>query len=245
MKKLRQIIKKKDINSSNSGYSPDHDTVVTDGDTDFETVSENIMEGLKQENKISDLSDSLGKHYKKVFDNSSEGEIYAIDSYMHNSRPINNYHWKNDKTNSNYETETRNLDNILNKEKTPHKLVVYSGTRHDPRQVKDKDNIVNHPAYLSTSIKKGKGGEFARRNKVLDLDNNIEHQHLLKIHVPEGHSGVYVAHAGLGMTNEREFLLPRNTKMRYLRTETKIFPNSHRDIHQHIHHMEVLPHDEN
>jgi hypothetical protein len=95
--------------------------------------------------------------------------------------------------------------------------------------------IVNHPAYLSTSLDKNIAKGFARSHAV-SSDN-----HILKIDVPKGHEGAYVAHIG-GMSKEKEFILPRGLNMRikstYKRSELNKI-TKRKEIYN-IHNMSIV-----
>ena len=147
------------------------------------------------------------------------------------------------------DSHIKNLDYMINSHKTPKSMTVWSGTFHDPRELKDKNDMVHHPAYLSTSLLRNTAQNFTTRSLAPEKypydekGKKIRNHHILKIHVPEGHHGIYAS--GIGYDDsEQEFILPRGTKMKYLRTVKKINNNHQYDaIHDHIHHMEVIPDD--
>ena len=104
-----------------------------------------------------------------------------------------------------------------------------------------KNKIVNHPAYLSTSLDKKRAEYFSSKNKNYDK-NGIIHRHMLKIHVPKGNNGMYVE-KNVGLRGEKELILPRNTKLRHIKTEKKegVLPqNNNYKTHTHLHHLEVV-----
>ncbi len=209
-----------------------------------------IIEGVRKDKTLESKSEQLVNHYPKSNEFSPD-EKNALNSYTTSSRTINGYHWqRNNKAANAYIPKKRNdveeltnhLDLALKKTKSPHKIVVYSGTRHDPREHMNENKIVNHPAYVSTSLDKDRAQSFSEKNKTIDGENETIHQHILKIHVPKKSDGMYVEH-NFGLRGEKEFILPRNTKLRHIKTETK--EGVHEDYsdyksHTHLHHMEVV-----
>ena len=119
--------------------------------------------------------------------------------------------------------------------------MVYSGTRIDPREHMDENKIVNHPAYLSTSLDKQKAYLFSKKHSSRD-ENDIIHRHMLKIHVPKGSNGMYVEN-NVGLRGEKELILPRDTKLRHIKTEKKeetLPEDKNYKTHTHLHHMELV-----
>lgn len=186
--------------------------------------------------------------HNKLKDHYSNYNDYDYDS-IHDyktsdgARSVNGYLWHKHQQNPEYgdynpefaEENVKNLDNAVSRHKTPHKLVVYSGTRHDPRKLKNEDGIVHHPAFLSTSTKQTTAKSFAHRNSSDDIN-----RHILKIHLPEGHSGAYVSHVG-ALEDEREFILPRGLNLKHIKTtsETEMENGIHMAT-THTHHMKVV-----
>ena len=187
--------------------------------------------------KEDNLYKSLRSHYYN-YENIHNKQLHT---YIRDSFPLNYYHWSPSKSEeagvskSRLKSQTKILDSAMKAHKTPKGMTVWSGTFHDPRERKNKQGIVRHPAYLSTSIRRIVGETFA------DIHEDNEVGHLLKIHVPKGNEGAYVGHLNYSK-GEHEFILPRNTKMRYLKTDTdnRILYTG-REYKQHIHHMEVIP----
>jgi hypothetical protein len=64
--------------------------------------------------------------------------------------------------------------------------------------------------------------------------NGITHRHILKINVPKGSQGAYISH--VAKSNYGEFVMPRNTEMKYSHTDST--PDG-KTMH-HIHHMELI-----
>ncbi len=206
----------------------------------------------KMRDRGENVNNVIKKHYDKKYENNiNENENKSITEYQNESREINSYHWDKHKNPSetfplkgkdhgeNMENHTKNIDSVINKAKTPNKLTLYSGTIHDPREIKNNEGIVHHPAYLSTSVNEN----YARlRAHSLSRRNETSESHLLKIHVPKDHPGMYFPSATPDdiHTNETEmeFTLPRKTNLKHIKTtqETSSFGKK-----INVHHMKVVP----
>jgi len=191
---------------------------------------------------------ALSNHYKF----SSRQQLEHIHEYTKNDAAgINNALW-NDHENKTEDAKIhfgptiRSLDSAMKVHKTPEDMTVYSSSVHDPREKKGSNDVVHHPAYLSTSIdpKIAHQRDMNIVHKVADDDDNrfVEHHNILKIHVPAGSKGAYVAHHS-NYSREKEFILPRGTKLLHHSTDTTIKPredNWSEDRHTHVHHMSVV-----
>ena len=105
-----------------------------------------IIEGMKKIESLDSISDKLANNYPKNNEFTHE-EKKALNDYTTSSREINTYHWQRNnkipklyipKKRETIEETSKNIDSALTKNKTPHKLVVYSGTRIDPREHMDE-----------------------------------------------------------------------------------------------------------
>ena len=194
----------------------------------------------------SETSRRLTKHYSALLTNKYHKE--HIREYTRNSSPLNSYHWDKHKNevgiHKDYEQNTKNLDNALHSYKSPEDLTVWSSTIHNPEKLKNKEGIVHHPAYLSTSI---------LQHVALDRDINStddsegnRHHHILKIHVPKESHGAYVYHISK-IPGEHEFLLPRGSNLKHLHTEVIKEPfhnylkEGKRTKYTYLHSMELQP----
>ena len=195
-----------------------------------------------ERNELEHTHGQLAQHY------------VGYDEYQHNdvreytggwSKATNNHLWEKHKgeepgesADEYYGSKIKTLDSALAKHGAPKKLTVYSGIKYDPRTRMDEKRIVQHPAYLSTSISKGMAKGFGySRNESSPLSATY---HVLKIKVPKGHPGAYVDHFSKN-DGEHEFILPRGMKLRYLHTQTHKNPdpnNCRETIHEH--HMEIV-----
>lgn len=121
------------------------------------------------------------------------------------------------------------LDESLNHEKTPKPMTVFSGVGFNPGQLaaKHPKKQLYMPAFTSATIDpavatkfaqpltKGAAGEsMADRYNVAKDDNNegADH-HMLRINLPKGHPGSYIADSS-EHPEEKEFLLPRQQTMK-------------------------------
>ena len=199
-----------------------------------------------------DLHESLKKHYKNIDpENHPSLREYQDGSSFTFNRNLWNVH---NGVKSDISKITKIYAPSMQKEllshKTPHDLHVWSGTPVDPRQIKDKNNIVHHPAFLSTSLREGIGNRFANRRatyrSIGDRGKTVARNHIMKIHIPEGHPGYYMGNhdsEGFGKV-EKEFILPAGTNLKHVKTETFMKKNKddyRTDIYN-VHHMEVMPH---
>jgi len=238
MKALRTIIESNFAN----GYNEDHDATAK-------------------------LNARLREHYNKF----NDAHKLDIQEYTHsdptlNSYPLNDYQWKkheyaqHDKEYSidHLDARTQRMDSVINAHRTPHKLTLYSGIRYDPRDRMDSNRIVHHPAYLSGSIMKYQAQGFGlttykdgpaikRTSKTKAVPPKSEKfTHILNIRVPKNHPGAYVSEHSRS-PDEREFILPRGTNLRYIHTQHHRVKDHYAyswegDKHQNFyeHHMEVV-----
>ena len=167
----------------------------------------------------------LEKHYD--YDKADVDDIH--DNYGNESYGLNSSLWKG----ANHPSAPI-IDDIMNRYKTPKKMVVYSGSANDPRKHMDKEGIVNHPAYLSTSLSHHIAKGFTHSNYD---EAGHTHRHLYRISVPKDHPSIFT-----NAMAEQELILPRNTKLRHLRTDTKTTDSAfgNTKYHEHLHNMEVV-----
>jgi len=202
------------------------------------------MKPLREILSPSQTMDRANRTHLSILDhynNYSHEERPHLVSYMGDSRDLNSYHWEKHKNNLGnldklskqiHEEQTQHIDTAIQRHKTPMKLAVWSGTMHDPRRLMNEQGIVHHPAYLSTSLSEEKAKMFAG----LHYSDSRPEKHLMKIHIPQGHPGAYVGHF-MTRPTEREFILPRGTNLKHVKTEvTKDYSG---DTY-HVHHMRVV-----
>ena len=144
----------------------------------------------------------------------------AIHSYNQSSKEINHALVSSSRgghsLNDGHKAHVTHLDKAIGHHALTHDLHVYSGLGFHPGEeaAKSPDNHIHLPAYTSSSIDKEKASFFARDAK--------EAQHLLHIHLKPGQKGLYLGDKG----NEKEFLLPRNIKLRVHPKPEKVGPSS-------------------
>ena len=203
-----------------------------------EEIDEVRQQRIRKESEEK-LQTTLEKHYK---DAGSRGGIY---DYTAESYPINSHLWKGHKNhfdvkkenNPDIEAKVKNLDATLASYKTPQAMTVWSKSLHDPRDLKDKNNVVHHPAYISSTIKKSVvDNDYEKRNVV--HKDGVSHHHIYKIEVPEGHPGVFVPDNSTIDKRAKEFILPRGTNLLHKGTDTLEYNDK---IHYHTHNLEVIP----
>lgn len=171
--------------------------------------------------KIQQLHKQLSIHYGKPL---RMDHNESLNKYFNSAgaEEINNKLWSHYKSKTN---ETKNniekdpyikpLDAHLDGHKTPSAFTVWSGSRHDPRDWMNKEGIVHHPGYLSTSLHPG----VARRFSNYSIDNyGVKNPNILKINIPKNHPGSYIGHISYH-DGEKEFLLPRGTNLRHVKTD--------------------------
>lgn len=191
--------------------------------------------------KVEHLHKALVNHYDNYDDSSRD----TLRDYTIGSHNLNSFLFK--RQNSSFKpTESQNkvygekinfMDDALKRHKTPHKLTVYSGMKYDPRTAIDKNNVVLHPSYLSTSLDKHQALDFANSG---DYKGDNSHRHIMKINVPKGHPGAYVEHLTHN-EGEKEFILPRGTKLKYRGTQShEGFGDQQGDYTLHEHAMDIV-----
>ena len=204
---------------------------------------------------VDELHEKLMNHYQRFGNTDIENSSHKNSLRQYTAftgRVANHYLWNkhtgtNHKSlrmhNDNEEDDIKHIpkiDSAINHNKTPEEFTTYSGTKHDPRELKNSEGIVHHPAYLSTSLKK----EVALDRDINDVENYRKqetHHHIYNINVPKGHSGAYIGDMS-AYKREKEFLLPRGTNMKHIKTETIKTPRkySDTDYYTHHHHMEIV-----
>ncbi len=199
-----------------------------------------------------ELAGRLTKHYSDLLTDKTAKS--NITNYTEHSHYINTYLWSKHKQPDSYkktneinsidkhaESTIKNINKILHSHKSPENMTVWSSSIHDPEKLKNKEGIVHHPAFLSTSTYR----HVALNrdiNQVDDKDYNLHH-HVYKIHVPQGSPGAYVDHISK-YPGEYEFLLPSGQNLRHIKTTTTHTPYKHYSFgmkkkYLHIHEMEL------
>jgi len=171
------------------------------------------------------LHDRLTAHYKH-FD---QWHLRKLKKYSDESEATNNYLWQRHKRRTignghergGESSNVQKLDEATQIHKTPEAMTVYSGVQYDPRKKMNKEGIVHHPAYLSTSLRHSIAEGFAYNQK----DDGAT-RHVLHIHLKKGTTGAYIGDHSHSPP-EREFLLPRGTNLKHQGTDSYEYERNH------------------
>jgi hypothetical protein len=164
-----------------------------------------------------------------------------LTDYTRYSGKVNGHLWNKHKNPETPEDESINehvakLDKTLGAYKAPEDMTVWSKSIHDPREHINKDGVMHHPAYFSTSVRKSVvEGQYNNRNVVTD-EKGIKHHHLYEVHVSRGTGGVLIPDRTNVDKNAKEYLMPRGINMKYEGTVTKDDGNNM----YHTHKMSVI-----
>ena len=180
------------------------------------------------------LKNTLDKHYSDL------PHPNRLKEYGNSGAYLNNYLWNKHKGDKHvtplYDKQASEMDEALHKHKTPQEMTVWSKSIHDPRELKNSEGIVHHPAFLSTSVHKHiPEQEFQHRNTVISK-SGAKVNNIFKIKVPKDHPGAYISH----VTGSRysEFVLPRGTNMKHHSTST-IYDQGRNEYH-YTHELSVI-----
>lgn len=188
----------------------------------------NLKENASAEDS-NKLHHSLSKYYNKYTDEHKHGiHQYTWESHDMNHELHKNAGHLDPKKHVAEHKLMKKTEEFVHAHKTPHDMYVYTGihkahelTRHVPKAGTDKPIEIHHHGYTSTSLDKHIAREFTHNSSDNDKE---EHHHIIKIHVPKGHHGAYIAHhsvidsggeGGKGSAGEREkeFVLPKGIKL--------------------------------
>ena len=215
----------------------------------------------EERNSTRPLHDRLREHYYTIPNEENYSDLSYVDSYKDYSKQINGDLWDSHKNGNLYKDykppgDVAAIDRHLDKEKAPEDFTVYSATRHDPRHLMNKERIVHHPAYVSTTLRKHfaimRSPEVNIKGEPITNINSKEdvHHHILKFNIKKGSKkGHYVS--ANGSDSEREFLGKRGLNLRHISThdhsdeENNVYKDSStypgRGKHfYHTHEMEIL-----
>lgn len=198
--------------------------------------------------KSSDHAHALGsrleKHYKYP-----ENEEKVLNRFTYSSSELNNHLWNDHKQKregyqknlDDHEEDARikgvyephNLDKALNRHKTPEDMELFSNSRHDPREIMNKDGVVHHPGYMSASINRNVSKNLKWNMKYKGKES---HHHIWHMNIKKNSPGAYVNHLS-NVPGQYEFVLPSGRNYKYNGTESQQMGNDH----YHYHSMELLP----
>lgn len=167
---------------------------------------------LKLKESVDDLSKELESGTNFTPEQKKQIRNYTAASFPINASLIAHHHLgesPDGKTIHGIHVPT--LDSVVNKP-VGRKMTVYSAVGSDPRKMANSNGEVNLPAYTSTSPDKDVADVFATQ------DENIRQRgHVLKLDLHERNRGAYLG--SHGNSEEREFLLPRNSTVTIHRSE--------------------------
>lgn len=207
--------------------SDDDDNDGDDDESGTDDVNEEVSGGLFSGAGVEGKHEELTKHYSGFTpDHKKAIKDYTRSSFNLNSSLLSEHKGFDHKGNPHdpedhkrYMPQVKKLDSAMKKHKTPSDMHVYTGLGYSPAQYKPEghngtDPIkVHHPAFTSTSLSLSNAKVFAEPAEHHENDAMRDHNHIMKIHVPKGHHGAYVDHVS-AQGDEREFMLPRNTKLK-------------------------------
>ena len=151
----------------------------------------------------------------------------------------------------------RGLDKALAHNKTKKPMTVFAGVGFHPGAMaaKHKEGHIHMPSYTSSSIHPGVAADFAkplvkgtsgsggesykRYNPSHDKKKEGADHHIMRMNLPKGHPGSYIAHHSWA-PEEHEFLLPRKQTMKVHPTPT-VTEFKHGKITHRMHVWDVTP----
>ncbi len=176
--------------------------------------------------------ETMDSHYEMIDhydDKVHHSHWRPLHDYTDHSFALNSHLWDmKERPPNSHKGRIKKLDEILGTYKSPKAMTVYTGLKKHPHDYIEgnESRVYHHPGYLSTSINpnvaKGFAGEHLERDEGGNF-SHVTHKHMLEIHVPEGHHGVYVAQHSASK-GEAEFLMQRGQKL-------KIHPTPHTITH--------------
>ena len=204
------------------------------------TVNDFLGDRKKEREESQPLHEELSKHYDldKYFH-----EKHHLKEYSDDSSGVNNYLWKKhkkekmDDEEKSFKEDVPHLDKALSTFRTHKDFTVHSGVIYNPIDKKNKEGVVHHPAYLSTSLERGRASAFSDLKK-----GNV--RHVISIKIPKGSKGAYIGDHSYNQ-DEREFLIPRGANLKHIKTEVReenhpIYGKGDEKLEVHYHHMKWL-----
>lgn len=164
------------------------------------------------------LRHQLLNHYNLASPLQNHQHLEIFRNHSSGSSRVNSVLWQKKETpvvkGMYFRHHLKPLDEALHSYKTPTDFHTFTGLFHSPHEnygpLKSGLHTYHHPAYLSTSLKY----EMAHSLGVFQRHGSFDREkHVLVIHVPQGHPGAYIESISKH-PKEREFLLPRSTKLR-------------------------------
>jgi hypothetical protein len=223
----------------------------------MKSLSQILNEGLHDPETPDETLERKTLHYDLIdhYNFSNKKDLHNIKNYTAGDTQSNylwNKHAGTDKRHAGTDKQVNSLNNTLKIHKTPHDMTVYSNSKMDPREKKNAEGVVHHPAFMSTTIEKGFAKDWENTTRRERQPNGVipRDKHVLAIHVPKGSHGAYVDHLS-ELPGQSEFILPKAANLKYHSTESHVNPE-HKELwngdkienHTHYHHMTLLGHNE-
>jgi len=232
--------------------SPKYQNAKADTVGHLESVNDHIAKGDSD-----NVHDALSNHYS---DNphSEHVDYYSNESYpinmalyMHHDEGGDPKQLPDEDVNDISHDDIKGLDKALKVNKTPKPMTVFSGVGFNPGQMAAKNPKGNlyMPSYTSTSISPSVASQFAKPlttgseqdgyNPDADKAKNGADHHVLRINLPKGHPGSYIAGSSYH-PDEKEFLLPRQQSMK-INPSPEIHEFDHNGITHRMHIWDATP----
>jgi hypothetical protein len=179
------------------------------------------MKTLRQIITEAKLVDNLAGELESHYDNNSldNEQSNVLKAYTRNyASQVNSHLWNRYQGNGHIEDDKehanniKTLDSFVNRKRTPKDITVYSSTRHNPKNIEDKDGIVNHPAYFSGSISPHVALRRASFNNKSHVDGE---RHVIRIVFPKDWKGGGYVGNHSNSRDELEYLAKRGLRMRH------------------------------
>lgn len=144
-------------------------------------------------------------------------------------------------TQRNIKTQIKRLDHAMKKSKLKHDAKLLHGCGFDPDHFASQhpDRHIELPAYTSATSRHEIAKNFAARGSK-NRDDDVRHTHILRIHLPKGHSAVPLLHHS-EIPSEHETLLPRGMKLKISKQPYHVDHENDYDVKYKHHYWDAHP----
>lgn len=178
--------------------------------------------------ELESMSSDLQRHYRPAL--YSDDHAVALKQYTHAMSNLNYKLLKGHNLLTGDKHTMKHLDSAINKQHSPDNMILWSGADADHSETLQRENVVHHPSYISTSISPKIAMGFA-------VEKGGD---LIKIHLPAGHPGIFIPPHMSSIPSEKEFILPRNLRLRVDHSKRQRFVHDmHKQRSGFIHHVFV------
>ena len=191
----------------------------------FESAANDLKNKIKNTTEANKQSYDFYKNHYAV-QQYTPSNIEAIKNYTHDSS-LNHYLLNGNDVSAHAKT-IQAIDDALQVKKTPHNMVVYTGTDNNHANIVRNNDVVAHPGYISSSLSVDVAAGFANSNN----------GDIIKIHLPAGHHGIY-ADPISNHDGEQEFILPRGLKLHFDHSKRQVIKTMYGNFY--VHHAYVNP----